>query len=197
MTAGRDRSCSDDHRHECPPPPQFTLVAPADRIVEAGNSTGDRTAVAPAPARRRDRGPQGELARRLRPFGRHVDGRRACGGQASAVQTITVVDAGLIEIVVPGDVTVDCRYSCGRERRPLTSMPSMLPHGRYSDAATLDPCSGAGRILRVDSNGLVRKPISETQTITVTGSCAARDHLETLPGTGASRTTDRVAQPRR
>jgi hypothetical protein len=118
----------------------------------------------------------------------------ACGGRASAVQTITVVDVGRIELVVPGDVTVDCGDSLDPS---LTGAASAYdpdatdepPAVVYSDTATLDPCSGAGVILRTwiatDSCG---NSVSSIQTITVTGSCAPRVIISEVAwaGTGAS-----------
>lgn len=187
-----------------PLPPQLTLVAPGDRIVEAG-SPADPSVTGTAVATGDCAGgvvvsyTDEDLLGGCDGTGvivRTWTAVDACGGQLDAVQTITVVDTGLIEIVVPGDVTVDCRDPrdpsvTGAASASDPDATDVPPTVTYSDAATLDPCSGAGRILRTwtatDSCG---NTVSETQTITVTGSCAPRVIISEIAWSGTSASQD-------
>ena len=183
------------------PPPQLTLTVPSDRVVEAGSptepsATGTAVATGNCPGGAvvgyTDENSLGGCD------GTGVIVRTwtavdACGGQASAVQTIAVVDTGRVELVVPGDVTVDCHDSIDPSVTGVASAYDPDANGEppvvsYFDAATLDSCSGTGTILRTwtatDSCG---NSVSAIQTITVAGSCAPRVIISEIAwaGTGA------------
>ncbi len=185
------------------PPPQLALTVPSDRVVEAGNPT-DPSATGTAVATGNCPGGAVVAYTDENSLG-GCDGTGvimrtwtavdACGGQASAVQTIAVVDTGHVEIVVPGDVTMDCREPWDPSATGMASAydPDALdapPTVAYSDVATLDPCSGAGTVLRTwTAEDACGHTVSAVQTITVTGSCAPRVIISEIAwsGTGASR----------
>ena len=185
-----------------PVPPRLTLVAPTDRTIDAGNAT-DPSVTGRAVAATTCSGGTTVTYEDQADLGgcdgsgtirRTWTAEDTCGNQTSAVQQISVVDAGHIELTVPPDVTVGCNDSLNPS---LTGAASALdpdatgepPVVTYADAANLDACTGAGTVLRTwTATDTCGNSVSVVQTITVSGSCAPRVIISEVAwaGTGAS-----------
>ncbi len=185
-----------------PPPPQLTLMVPKDLTVDTGQRTDPSATGTAVSASNCAGGAALSYADRATLEGcdgtgtiertwTAVDG---CGNEKSAVQTITVVDLGRVELVVPADVSVTCGESVSpvftgiavADDPDATDEPPVVT---YADAATLDSCSGAGTIRRTwTATDACGNSLSAVQAITVTGSCAPRVIISEIAwaGTGAS-----------
>ncbi len=185
-----------------PIPPHLSLAIPPDRTVDAGSAT-DPSALGSAIATSTC-GSDIAVTYQDQANLSGCDGTgtilRAwtatdtCGNQATAVQRISVVDVGEIQLMLPPDLTVGCNASLDLS---LTGTATAYdpdatdgpPVVSYDDLQNLDPFTGAGTVLRAwtatDSCG---NSVSATQTITVSGSCAPRVIISEVAwaGTGAS-----------
>ena len=96
-----------------------------------------------------------------------------CGNRTSAVQTITVVDLGQIQLTVPPDVTVDVAESAdpsttGWATASDPDATDEVPTVTYSDAADRTGCDGTGTILRMwTATDECGNTVSAVQTITL------------------------------
>lgn len=183
-----------------PPLPQLHLAAPADRTVDAG-TTLDPSVTGTAVAAGNCAGgvnvtydDAGALTGcdgtgTIQRTWTAVD---ACGNRATAVQVITVVDRGQIQLAIPGDLSL----RCGSPVDPaLTGMAAAYdpdatdtpPAVTYVDTSALDPCSGAGTILRTwTATDECGNSVSAIQTITVTGSCVQRVIISEVAWSGTA-----------
>jgi hypothetical protein len=183
-----------------PPAPYLTLVVPSDRTIDAGDPTGPSTtgtAVAngscstPPVVTYEDRtdltGCDG-TGTILRTW----TASDVCGGIASGAQTITVVDVGQLVLLTPADLTVSCGdstdpASTGRASASDPDATGEPPTVTFADQAALDPCSGAGTILRTwTTTDACGNAVSAAQTITIAGSCAPRVIISEIAWAGTN-----------
>jgi len=183
-----------------PPAPYLTLVVPDDRTVDAGRPT-DPSATGTAVANGSCSTPPTVIyADQISLAGcdgtgtilRTWTASDACGGIVSGVQTITVVDVGQLVLLVPADLTTSCRDSTSPASTGWASASDPDATGEpptvtFADQVTLDPCSGAGTILRTwtaaDACG---NAVSAVQAVTIAGSCAPRVIISEVAWAGTS-----------
>jgi hypothetical protein len=116
----------------------------------------------------------------------------ACGNTAVGAQTITVVDVGHVALLLPADLTVPCGDPTSPEATGWASAsdPDATdepPSVTYDDVAILDPCTGAGTILRTwAATDACGNAVSAVQSITVGGSCVARVIISEIAWAGTT-----------
>jgi hypothetical protein len=183
-----------------PPTPYLTLTMPTDRTVDAGRPT-DPSATGTALATGSCSTPPTVTYTDQTRLGgcdgtgtilRTWKASDACGGIATGVQTITVVDVGQIVLLVPADLTV----SCGDSTDPASTgwasandpdATDEPPTVVFTDQAALDPCSGAGTLLRTwTATDACGNAVSAVQAVTIAGSCAPRVVISEIAWAGTA-----------